>query len=242
MDAGAALPEERRFAELLAAEEKASALFDAIEASGMIAAGRTEREVEQDIYSLAEKSFGVAKHWHKRIVRSGVNTLCIAADNPPILTIGADDTVFIDLGPVFDEWEADVGRTYVVGSDPEKHRLCADLKPVFEELRGHFHAHPRITGAELYGFAERAAEARGWVFGGAIAGHIVGEFPHVRIPGEKDLYRISPDNPEPMRDPDGNGRLKYWIIEVHLVDRNRSFGGFYERILVPEDFGGHAAA
>ncbi len=65
---------------------------------------------------LAEIAFGVQTHWRKRIVRSGINTLCIAADDPPVLEIASDDTVFIDLGPVVDEWEADGGR----------HRLCAD--------------------------------------------------------------------------------------------------------------------
>jgi Xaa-Pro aminopeptidase len=228
------MQEQVRLAELLAAEKKAMALFDAIEAGGLIAAGRTEREVERDIYALAEQSFGVAKHWHKRIVRSGPNTLCIFADDPPIREIAEDDTVFIDLGPVFDEWEADVGRTYVVGSDPTKKALCRDLPIIFDAIHDHFDAHEDVTGAELYAFAQQAAEGAGWLFGGAIAGHLVGEFPHARIPGEKDLYRISPDNPSRMRDPDGWGREKYWIIEVHLVDRAQTFGGFYERLLVPK--------
>jgi Xaa-Pro dipeptidase len=73
------------------------------------------------------------------------------------------------------------------------------------------------------------------LFGGAIAGHIVGEFPHARIPGEKVHYRISPANTQRMRDPDASGEMKYWIIEVHLVDRARTFGGFYERLLQPSD-------
>jgi hypothetical protein len=46
---------------------------------------------------------------------------------------------------------------------------------------------------------EKKAEA---LFGGAIADHIVGEFPHAHIPGDKDLYRISPANAERMRAPD----------------------------------------
>jgi Xaa-Pro dipeptidase len=50
---------------------------------------------------------------------------------------------------------------------------------------------------------------------------LVGEFPHARIPGVKDLYRISPDNPSRMRDPDCVGQQKHWILEVHLVNRER---------------------
>jgi len=208
-------------------------MLGAIEARGLIAPGRSERDVEQDIYALAEHSFGVMKHWHKRIVRSGPNTVCVFSEDPPIRRIASDDTVFLDLGPVFDEWEADVGRTYVLGNDAEKHRLCADLPRIFDVLKQYFDEHTNVTGAELYAFAQRCAEAAGWLFGGAIAGHIVGEFPHARIPGEKDLYRIGPSNAQRMRELDGLGQEKHWIIEVHLVDRARTFGGFYERLLVP---------
>ena len=105
---------------------------------------------------------------------------------------------------------------------------------IFEELRQYFLARPDVTAAELYAEAERCAEASGWLFGGAIAGHIVGEFPHARIPGDKDMYRISPANTGRMRDPDAVGNERHWIIEVHLVDRARTFGGFYERLLQPE--------
>jgi Xaa-Pro aminopeptidase len=226
---------EGRLHALLAAEKKAEALFDAIEAAGLIAPGRSERDVEQDIYALAERSFGVTRHWHKRIVRSGENTLRIAADNPPVREIDDDDIVAIDLGPLFDEWEADVGRTYVLGDNPRKQQLCRDLPRMFDAFKHYFDIHPDVTGAELYGFAQRSAEAAGWLFGGAIAGHLVGAFPHARIPGDKDLYRISPDNPTRMRDPDTLGQMKYWIIEVHPVDRDRTFGGFYERLLVPAE-------
>jgi Xaa-Pro dipeptidase len=224
-----------RLAALLAAEERADELLAAIEDRRLVRPGRTETEVDHDIYVLAEQSFGVKKHWHKRIVRAGHNTVRVFAENPPIRVIEADDTVFLDLGPVFDEWEADVGRTYVVGDHPDTHRLCHDLPKVFDALRGYFDTHPGVTGAELYSYAHRCAENLGWRFGGAIAGHIVGEFPHARIPGDKDLYRVSPANLARMRAPDALGQTKFWILEVHLVDPTRSWGGFYERILVPAD-------
>src|ERR1700733_1465838 len=147
-----------QFAALLAAEHKADALLEAIETQRLVRPGRTEAEVDQDIYALAEQSFGVKKHWHKRIVRSGPNTVCVFSDDPPIREITDDDTVFLDLGPVFDEWEADVGRTYVMGSDPKKHRLCADLPRIFDLLREYYDQYPDVTGAELYGVAQDCAE------------------------------------------------------------------------------------
>jgi Xaa-Pro dipeptidase len=225
--------EHARITALMQAEKQAEALFDAIEAAGLVAAGRSERVVEQDIYALAEQSFGVTRHWHKRMVRSGPNTLCVAADNPPVREIADGDTVFIDLGPVFEEWEADVGRTYVLADDPGKQQLLTDLPRIFDELQQYYDQHDDVTGAELYRHAENRADAAGWRFGGTIAGHIVGEFPHAHIPGDKDIYRISPANPTRLRDPDALGQTRYWILEVHLVDRDRTYGGFYERLLVP---------
>ncbi len=226
--------EAARLARLIEAETRALSLLDAIEGAGFIAPGRTEREVEQDIYRLAEESFGVEKHWHKRIVRAGVNTLATAGDNPQIRMIEPDDMVFLDLGPVFEQWEADVGRSYAVGSDPLKHALCRDLPIQFEAVRRHFRENPEITGAELYAFAVASAEEAGWRFGGKIAGHIVAEFPHARLPGPKQTGHISPENPDPMRAPDGNGQVRHWILEIHLVAPDGSFGGFYERLMLGE--------
>jgi Xaa-Pro dipeptidase len=223
--------EGERRAALEAVQTKALTLFDAIEAGGLIAPGRTERDVEEDIFALAEQRLGVTRHWHRRIVRSGPNTLTTAADYPDVRTIEPDDTVYVDLGPVFEPWEADIGRTYALGGTDDKHRLVGDLPRVFDRVQRHFHASPDITGAQLYAFAQRAADDAGWSFGGAIAGHLVGEFPHSRWPVERNFAAIWPANTRPMREKDHLDRERHWILEIHLVDRARTFGGFYERLL-----------
>jgi Xaa-Pro dipeptidase len=224
-------PDRLRHEQLVAAEARALALLDAIEAAGLIAPGRTERAVEQDILRLAADRFGVEKHWHKRIVRAGANTLATAGDTPIDRTIGEDDMVFLDLGPVFDAWEADVGRSYAVGPDPAKQALVRELPRQFEAVKRHFLSHEDISGADLYAFAVASAEAAGWRFGGKIAGHLVGEFPHARWPGVKEHGHVRPENPTQMRDPDGFGRRRHWILEIHLVSPDGRFGGFYERLL-----------
>ncbi len=223
--------EQDRLRALGAAEDRAMAMLDAIEAAGLIAPGRTEREVEADIYAMARRDFGVVSHWHKRIVRAGANTLAIFSDNPPDLVLKEDDIVFLDLGPVFEAWEADVGRTYAIGGDPVKQALVRDLAVVFDAVRDHFEARPDITGAELYAFAVAESGRRGWRFGGEIAGHIVAEFPHARLPGVKQHNHIRPANPTRMRDPDALGQARHWILEIHLVAPDGGFGGFYERLL-----------
>jgi Xaa-Pro aminopeptidase len=223
--------EDSDLAALLGAEHKALALLDAIEAAGMIAAGRTELEIERDIFTIAARDFRVTDHWHDRVVRAGVNTLCVAGEDAPDRRIAEDDIVFIDLGPVFGAWEADVGRSYAVGNDPLKHALCADLPVVFDAVKAVFDADQNITGAALYAAAHAEAERRGWLFGGKIAGHLVGQYPYARSPGEKEPRRISPGNTTRMRDLDADGRARHWILEIHLLAPDRSFGGFYERLL-----------
>jgi gamma-glutamylcyclotransferase (GGCT)/AIG2-like uncharacterized protein YtfP len=67
-------------AALIAAEQRAFALLDAIEAAGLIAPGRSELEIERDIFAIAARDFGVTAHWHDRVVRAGINTLCVAGE------------------------------------------------------------------------------------------------------------------------------------------------------------------
>lgn len=219
---------------LIAAERRAFALLDAIEAAGIIAAGRSELAIERDIYEIAARDFGVTAHWHDRVVRAGPNTLCVAGENAPERVVGHDDIVFLDLGPVFGDWEADVGRSYVVGDNAEKMRLVADLEIVFEAVRSRFLADATMTGAGLYAVAMEEAAQRGWRFGGKIAGHLVGKFPHARSPAGRDGGRVSPSNDRPMRDLDALGRTRHWILEIHLVAPDGSFGGFYERLLLAD--------
>lgn len=223
--------DERRAAYLLDAQDKAAVLFQRVEADGLIRPGETERSVSDAIYALAEELFGVEKHWHKRIVRAGRNTLAPYALNPPNRTIADDDIVFLDFGPVFEKWEADFGRTYVVGSDPLKCKLRDDVASAFVDGKAYFEERQDITASELFAYAVTLAERYGWEFGGEIAGHLVGNFPHERIPGDKISLYVHPDNHLPIHSLDKHGRQRHWILEIHFVDRAREIGGFFEQLL-----------
>jgi Xaa-Pro dipeptidase len=218
-------------AELLLAQRKANELFEAVEKQGLIRPSALESQLNQEIYDLAEKMFGISKYWHKRIVRAGRNTLAPYDENPPDLTVADDDILFLDLGPVFEEWEADFGRTFVVGSDPLKLKLRDDVAKGFVLGKKYFHEHPEITSVELYRHAQKLAQDFGWEFGGAIAGHLIGQFPHERIPEDKVTLYVHPDNPNRMRGRNAEGRERHWIFEIHFVDRARQIGGFYEELL-----------
>ena len=66
---------------LVAAQDKAEALFQQVVDSGMIRAGKLESELTQEIHALAQSRFGLRRHWHKRIARSGPNT-CLLYTSP----------------------------------------------------------------------------------------------------------------------------------------------------------------
>jgi Xaa-Pro dipeptidase len=220
-----------RIAGLLEAQNKAQKLFDEVAGKGIIHPGQWETEINEEIYLLARQLYGIDKYWHKRIVRAGPNTLKPYDENPPDLQIANDDIVFLDFGPVFEEWEADFGRTYVVGSDAAKLKLCRDIEEGFAKAKKYFHQRPDITASELYGYAEQLAVEAGWEYGGPIAGHLIGQFPHERIAGDKVSLYVHPENHLRMRDLDEHGRARHWILEIHFIDRPRQIGGFYEELL-----------
>ena len=223
--------EETRAAELLEAQNKASRLFREVEERGLIRAGISEAELNEVIYELAAEMYGISKYWHKRIVRAGRNTLLPYADNPPDLVLGADDILFVDLGPVFEEWEADFGRTFVIGADPLKLKMQRDIAEAFQDGKEYFKQTPEITSSELFAYAVSLAEKHGWEFGGPIAGHLIGQFPHERIPEDKVTLYVHPGSDLKMRSLNENGQQRHWILEIHFVDREHDIGGFYEELL-----------
>jgi Xaa-Pro aminopeptidase len=224
-------PEEVRVARLLDAQDKAEQLFDEVGRRGIIVPGARETSASNDIRDLAADLFGVSRYWHKRIVRSGPNTLLPYRENPPDRVIEDDDIAFADFGPIFEAWEADFGRTFVFGDDPVKQRLGEDLARLWVDGREHFRSTPDITGEQLYAAMVQLADDAGWEFGGEIAGHLVGEFPHEKIAGDEIESYIAPGSDQPMRRHDRSGRVCHWILEIHLVDRELQIGGFQEQLL-----------
>jgi Xaa-Pro aminopeptidase len=224
-------PEERRVTELRSAQGKAERLFREIEARGLIRAGIRESQLNEEIYELAKEMYGITTYWHKRIVRAGKNTLAPYAENPPDLTIGEDDILFLDLGPVFEDWEADFGRTFVIGSNPRKLKLRDDVGTAFAEGKRYFHQTSDITSSQLFAYAVSLAHKFGWEFGGAIAGHLIGQFPHEKIAGDKVTLYVHPESHLPMQSRNEKGQKRHWILEIHFVDREYQIGGFFEELL-----------
>lgn len=217
---------------LILAEQNAIHLFRQIEERQFIQPGKTEKELNNEVYQLAFELFGIKKYWHKRIVRSGRNTLLPYRENPENLVIKYDDVLFFDFGPVFEEWEAVFGRTFVLGNDPLKLMLQRDIELAWLEGKDFYEQHKsELTGADFYAFTKQLAEKYGWEYGNEHCGHLIGNFPHEQIIGEETINYIHPDNHQKMSEKDKHGNERYWIYEIHFVDRKAEIGGFYEQLV-----------
>src|ERR1700744_4822049 len=141
-------------------------LFRAIEDNKLIGPGKTEQQLNFEVSNLALKKFGISDHWHKKIVRSGKNTLAIYPDNPPDRVIEKEDILFVDLGPIVDEYEADIGRTYVLGNNPQKQKLKQDVQKAWYEIQDWVKSQTILKASRLFQYAEDKARHYGWEFGG----------------------------------------------------------------------------
>ena len=217
---------------LIEAEEKARYLFDQIEVLELIKPGITEKQLNTEIFDLAFTIFGIKKYWHKRIVRSGKNTLLPYRENPPNLVLQTDDILFLDFGPVFEEWEADFGRTYVIGDNALKLKLKKDVEQAWYEGREFYLENKdSLTAADFYEFTRNLAVKYGWVFGNEHCGHLVGNFPHEELLGDDLIHYIHPENKNRMNEKDQFGNERYWIYEIHFIDEQNQIGGFFEQLV-----------
>jgi Xaa-Pro aminopeptidase len=214
------------------AEQRTKDLYKAVEDRGLIVPGKLESVLNAEIVKLAKDEFGMENHWHKKIVRSGVNTLQSYSGNPPDREIQRDDVVFLDYGPIFEGHESDVGRTYVLGDDPAKLKLKSDVEKAWNEAKEWYLKQTHLTGAEFFNYLKELARHYGYEYGGEIGGHIIGPFPHEQPDKANDLsLDIHPDNHASILLLDKNGKRRQWVLEIQFVDKAKGIGGFYEQML-----------
>lgn len=226
------MPKEERILNLIEAERKAEILYKEIENRSLITEGKTEHQLNTEVFNLAFELFGIKKFWHKRIVRSGRNTLLPYKENPINLTIQKDDILFFDFGPVFENWEADVGKTFVLGNNQKKLKLKRDVELAWKEGKEYYDQNKdKLTGADFYQYTKKLATKYGWEYGNHHCGHLIGNFPHEEILGDEEINYIHPNNNLLMNEKDLNGDERFWIYEIHFIDRKLEIGGFFEQLL-----------
>jgi Xaa-Pro aminopeptidase len=192
------------------------------------ALGRIARAVEPGMAeeaALAEgrgilKKMGLLRGWHGIKVRFGPNTLKVFTEaSEPGVVLQATDIFFVDIGPVWRNWEGDAGATFVVGNDADMHRCQRDVHTIFDRVRARWRSQA-VTGRELYEYASAEAHALGWELNLDTSGHRIADFPHAaQYSGSLLGVDFAP-------------ATELWVLEIQIRHPKRPIGAFYEDMLI----------
>lgn len=203
---------------MLAAREQSVRAVTAI-ASQLKVGMTTAQALEMAAQTL--QAMGASHTWHPTYIRFGDDTVRTPRQGIDLQRVlRTTDIVVVDVGPVWDGYEGDYGDTFVFGQHELHHACVKALHEVFDETR---QAWGRgLTGRELYDFAERSAQAKGWQLERNLAGHRIADFPHV-LYGQDKLAEVEIVPSEVV-----------WVLEIQLCHPTEPVGAFFEDILIGE--------
>jgi Xaa-Pro aminopeptidase len=185
---------------------------------GMVEEAAVEMAKEQ----LAER--GLLRGWHDVCVRFGRNTVkTFGAPSEPGVVLGEDDIFFVDIGPVFEQWEGDGGDTYLTGANADMARCASDARALFHRVRGQW-VQRGWSGQKLYEYAEAQARELGWELNLELSGHRLSDFPHAAI--YEGTMLTLPFSPSSMA----------WVLEMHIRHPAHLFGAFFEDMLLDDSY------
>lgn len=189
--------------------------------AGKVQPGMAEEEVKDIARDLLE-SLSMKRGWHHIITRCGPNTTKdFMALSEKGVVLGDNDIFFVDIGPIFGDFEGDAGDTFVLGDNPFHSKAKADVRAIWDKVRDHWFDRG-ATGQELYAFAEEAAAELGWKLNLDLSGHRLSDYPHsAHYDGSiADVnHALSPDR---------------WVLEVAIIHPDGTFGAFYEDLLLED--------
>jgi len=186
--------------------------------------GMTEKD-GQILVKEVFKELGVLKFWHPTKFRMGSDTTKTFRDLPDEnLKCQDQDLVFIDIGPIIDNHEADFGRTVVLnktnaGLDEKAVKLAKASELIFRETEKYWQQ-TGATGIKLFEFAQNKTSELGYRLDHRMAGHRLGDFPHQLFSKHK-LFEFEQS---PVKN--------IWVLEIHIVDDHKQRGSFYEDIMM----------
>ena len=192
-----------------------------------IAAACKPGMVEEDAVQMARDILAeddMVRGWHDVYVRFGSNTLkTFGAASDPGVVLKENDVFFIDIGPVWGDFEGDGGDTFIVGEAPEMAKCAADAKKLFHIVRKKWES-TGMSGSELYDFAIEEAKAMGWELNMDLSGHRLSDFPHEAI------------YPGPMAEVDFKPSPLIWVLEIHIRHPSAGYGAFFEDMLLGDSY------
>ena len=178
---------------------------------------------EEEALALARRALrgnGFTADWVAPELRFGRNTMKKSGEpSDPGVVLQADDVWLVDVGPLWQDHEGDYAETFVVGADPERHRLVRDVREIFDRTSGHWRL-TQATGAELYRYAATEAATRGWQLDLEMAGHRLGAHPHAEFhDGTLAAAEFTPST-------------GLWMLEIQLRHPERPYSAFFEDLLL----------
>jgi methionyl aminopeptidase len=186
-----------------------------------ITPGLTEDQAKE-IARTTLSSLEMRRGWHHIIVRCGKNTTKDFMErSEPGVVLQENDIFFVDIGPVYGDFEGDAGDTFVLGDDPLHLKAKKDVRQIWEIVRAKWFA-KQVTGVELYQFAVKTTEELGWKLNLDLSGHRLSDYPHsAHYDGSLAEVGFKP-NPN------------LWVLEIAIAHPDRSFGAFYEDLLLDD--------
>ena len=190
-------------------------------AAAAITPGMSEQQAV-DLMTRVLQQLGMERNWHPVVVRFGAGTLKIFKEPlDPTRVLQSNDIFFVDIGPIWQGHEGDVGDTFVVGNDPEMQACAEAARTLWQEVSARWRQ-DRLSGPALYAFAAERAQALGWRLNLDIKGHRVSDFPHA-------IYKAGS-----LGDFSQCPATGLWILEIQIAHPTRAFGAFYEDLLAED--------
>lgn len=192
-----------------------------------IAAACKPGMVEEDAVQMARDILAesdMVRGWHDVYVRFGSNTLkTFGAASDPGVVLNDNDVFFIDIGPVWGDFEGDGGETFTVGEAPEMAKCAADARKLFHIVRKKWES-TGMSGKQLYDFAIEEAKTMGWELNMDLSGHRLSDFPHEAI------------YPGPLAEVDFKPSPLIWVLEIHIRHPSAGYGAFFEDMLLGDEY------
>ncbi len=183
--------------------------------------------VEEDAVAMAKEILAegdMVRGWHDVYVRFGPNTLKTFGEaSDPGVVLKENDIFFLDIGPVWGEFEGDGGETFTVGTAPEMAKCGEDAKKLFHIVRKKWES-TGMSGRELYEFAIEEAKKMGWELNMDLSGHRLSDFPHAAI------------YDGPMAEVDFKPSPLLWVLEIHIRHPTAGYGAFFEDMLLDDSY------
>lgn len=134
------------------------------------------------------------------------------------VTLQPEDLFFIDIGPVFDGYEGDYGKTFTLGNNLSYLKISTDVQVLFDKAQSLW-LEGNASGIELYQFLKKEADKLGYVLNPAMIGHRLADFPHaIYYKGKLGEFTKTPVE-------------NLWVLEVLIRHPSNNFGAFFEDII-----------